>query len=106
VALKFLSSAATKKTHEGESEEMEIVDRMIERPGQEDSPWLRHFGRFLERFDHRTQDDVGTLALSWNPWLGISVCSKKSLLLEAFHFARARVSSGNFSSVWMVCIER
>lgn len=67
VALKFLSSAATKKTHEGESEEMEIVDRMIERQGQQDSPWLRHFGRCLERFDHRTQDDVRQACIVMEP---------------------------------------
>lgn len=43
------------------------IDRMIERQGQQDSPWLRHFGRFLERFDHRTQDDVRHACIVMEP---------------------------------------
>ena len=70
VALKILSAEATRQTREGDSEEMVYVDRMIERQGRQDreaAPWLRHFGRFLEHFDHRTQDDVWHACIVMEP---------------------------------------
>jgi hypothetical protein len=67
VALKILSSEATRKIYQGESEEMISIGRMIERQCQQDSPWVRHVGRFLERFDHRTQDGVRHACIVMEP---------------------------------------